>query len=186
MNVIRFLALMTLLFLAPTTNGGIQPASADDFCVQLTRSEFDQSRRRRGDANACAGDRWSNPAATARERARNNAINAIQPQCVNRVTLQMASHACTRAGLVVNTAGANFWGMFPPSARPAANKVEYFGHGIGGASSVNLCGAAHDLSIAIVRPVDGTCAGVSNASPPLREFVTARARARCGVICSTP
>jgi hypothetical protein len=178
------LALLGLLLSVLHSNWA--PAYADDFCVQLTATEFNQSRRRAGTDNGCSGDRFSHPEFWARERARANANTAIEPQCVNNVTLAMAQHACTRANLVVNTADFNFWGAFPPSARPAANKVEYLGHGIGGASSVNLCAAATDTSITQRSEVDGNCSAFAMGFAPTRVFVTARARARCAVVCRTP
>jgi len=154
------------------------PAMATDFCVELTVSEFPHSAQRRGDDNSC-----SNP--DAANIAGENAINAIEPQCVNNVTLQSAAHACTRANLNLNTSPINWWAAFPPSAKPNAFKVRYVGHGIGSASSVNLCGVAHVVSFTRRFAVDGTCSW-NGGSPPLRTFVTVHARARCAVVCSTP
>jgi hypothetical protein len=173
-----------ILFFDTSANWG--HALADDFCVQFTTNEFNQSRQRNGKDNACEGDRFSNPVFWARDRARDNANAAIEPQCVNNISLAIARHACTRANLVVNTAGANFWGVAPPTAKPAANKVRYLGHGIGGAATVNLCAAATDTSISQQRVRDGGCDGFSQGFPGHRVFVTAHARARCGIVCSTP
>jgi hypothetical protein len=180
------LALTVVALSAAPLDYGIRPALASDFCVELTATEFNQRVERRGDDNACAGSDPSDIKAMARERARDNANNAIASQCLNNVTLDIGKQACTRVHLVANSSPNNARVDSPPAAKPGANKVKYIGHGIGsGAAGVNLCAMAHDLRLRTRNVVDGHCPHDSGLLPH-RTFATARAWARCAVICRTP
>jgi hypothetical protein len=75
---------------------GTRSAFATDFCVELTATEFNRRAERQEDDNACAGSHPSNIKAKARDRARDNANNAIAPQCLNNVTPDIRRQACTR------------------------------------------------------------------------------------------
>jgi hypothetical protein len=88
--------------------------------------------------------------------------------------------------LVASTSPNNAWADSPPAPKPDASKVKYIGHGIGGgAAGVNLCAMAHDLRLRTRNVVDGHCPHDTGLLPH-RTFVTARAWARCAVICGTP
>jgi hypothetical protein len=178
------LALAAVLY-APAVGYGIGSAFATDFCVELTATEFNHRAERRGDDNACAGSRSSNIRAKARDRAGDNASNAIAPQCLNNVVPGIAQRACTRVSLVTNTSANSSWVASPPAPKPSADKVRYIGQGIGSAAGVNLCVVAHNIRIRTHNVVDGHCPHDSGLLPH-RTFATARARARCAVICSTP
>src|SRR5262245_47940569 len=168
-------AAVVLLTSAPEL--GTRQASAADFCVQLTRQEFDLSRRRRGEGNACS-DQVA--AERARSRARDAAYNAIDHLCLNNVTQRIAAAACTRAAMAVN---ASFFLVIPPwESRPTADVNRYAGRGVAG---VHVCVLTNDLATNIVRSVDGSCAQ-NTGFQPLSSFATARARAHCAVVCSTP
>ena len=164
---------------------GIRSASATDFCVELVASEFNHSSNRRGDDNACAGDQKSNIEGTARNRARDNASNAIARQCLNNVTPQILRRACSRATLIANTLPDPKWVDFPPAAKISANKAKYIGHTTGDVSGHSLCTIAHDVSFRTRAIVDGNCNHEVGLLPH-RNFATARARARCAVVCSAP
>jgi hypothetical protein len=180
------LALMVIALSAAPLDYGIRSALATDFCVELTATEFDRRLERRGDDNACAGSDLSNIKAMARERARDNANNAIAPQCLDNVTLDIGKQACSRVNLVANSSPNSSWVDSPPAPKPNANKVKYIGRGIGsGAAGVNLCAMAHDLRLRTRNVVDGHCPHESGLLPH-RTFATARAWARCAVICKTP
>ena len=119
--------------------------------------------------------------AMARERARDNANNAIASQCLKNVTADIAKQACTRVNLVANSASDNSWVDSPPASKPNADKVKYIGQGIAsGAAGVNLCAMAHDLRLRTRNVVDGHCPHGSGLLPH-RTFATARAWARCAV-----
>ena len=179
------LALTVVALSAAPIDYGMRSAFATDFCVELTAAEFNRRIERRGDDNACAGSDSSNIKAIARDRARDNANNAIASQCLNNVTLSIGQQACTRVNLVANTSPSNSWVDVPPVPKPDANKVKYIGQGIGSAAGVNLCAMAHDIRLRTRNVVDGHCSHDSGLLPH-RTFVTARAWARCAVICSTP
>jgi hypothetical protein len=179
------LALTVVALSAAPIDYGIRSAFATDFCVELTAAEFSRRIERRGDDNACAGSDTSNIKAAARDRARDNANNAIAPQCLSNVTLDIGQQACTRVNLVANTSPNNSWVDIPPAPKPDANKVKYIGQGIGSAAGVNLCAMAHDIRLRTRNVVDGHCSHDSGLLPH-RTFVTARAWARCAVICRTP
>jgi hypothetical protein len=174
---LNIIVLFTVLF-----DGGLRSASATDFCIELTAAEFNHRQERRGDENACAGNESSNIKKAARDLARNNANNAIVSQCLNNVTSTIGQRACARANLVANTSLNNSWADFPPAAKSSADKVRYIGRGIAG---LNLCAVAHDLRIRTRNVVDGLCPHGSGLLPH-RIFATARAQARCAVICGTP
>jgi hypothetical protein len=169
------LTLASLFLFAPTFGSH---AFAWDYCIELTHTEFPHSALRRGDDSTCAGS-------TAGELAIDNSLTAIEPQCVNNVTLQIAEHACSRANMIVNTSSINAFAVWPPQPQLNEDKVKYFAHGIGPATSLNLCGLSRVVSSSARRFVDNTCAW-NGGSPPLRTNGTAHARARCGIICSTP
>jgi hypothetical protein len=164
---------------------GISSVSASDFCIELTGIAFNRGHERRGDENACAGDKSSNIKDVARDRARNNASNAIASQCLSNVTYTMGQQACARIDLVANTSPNNPWTDLPPAAKPNADNVRYIGRGVGGSAGVNLCAVARDVRASTRSVVDGHCPHDSGLLPH-RIFATARARARCAVICSSP
>jgi hypothetical protein len=171
---------------APAPNCGIRSALASDFCVELTANEFNHRLERRGDDNGCAGSNSPDIKAVARERARDNANNAIASRCLDNVTPAIGKQACSRVNLVATTSPNNSWGNSPPASKPDANKVKYIEHGIGnGTPGVSLCVMAHDLRIRTRNVVDGHCPHDSGLLPH-RTFVTARAWSRCAVICGTP
>ena len=164
---------------------GISSVSGADFCIELTGSEFNRGHERRGDADACAGDVSSNIKDVARDRARNNANNAITSQCLRDVTHTIGQQACARINLVANTSPNSRWTDFPLAANPNADSVRYIGRGVGGSASVNLCVVARDVRVRTRSVVDAHCPHDGGLLPH-RIFVTARARARCAVICSSP
>jgi hypothetical protein len=164
---------------------GTRSAFAAAFCIELTATEFNRRAERRGDDNACAGNPSSNTKANARDRARNNANNAIAPQCLDNVSPGIAQRACSRVNLVANTSADSSWADSPPAPKPSADKVRYIGHGTGSAASVNLCVVAHDIRLRTHNVVDGHCPH-NRGLLPHRTFAIARAWARCAVICRTP
>jgi hypothetical protein len=175
----RALAIVALFAVGPDC--GIRSAYAAAYCVELTASEFNHSSNRRGDDNACAGVQNSKIEGTARDRARNNANDAITQQCLNNVTLQMSRQACSRVNLIGNTSPDAKWVDVPPAAKSGANKVKYVGRG----TADGLCAVAHDVSFRTRSIVDGNCDhGVGLL--PHRNFAIARAQARCAVVCGTP
>jgi hypothetical protein len=176
------LACNIIALLAAVFGCGISPVSAADFCIELTGI---RGHERRGDKNTCAGDKSSNIKDVARDRARNNANNAIASQCLKAVTHAMGRRACARINLVANTSSNNRWTDLPPAAKPDADNVRYIGRGAGGSAGVNLCAVARDVRIGTRSVVDGHCPHDSGLLPH-RIFATARARARCAVICSSP
>jgi hypothetical protein len=165
------LAAIILLNTAPEL--GITQASATDFCVQLTRAEFPQSRKRAGRHNDCSSD---SAFFTARSRARNNAINALAFACTNNITADIAGAACTRVGMTVNTSA---FFVFPPgSLHSVGDETSNIGHGRGTAAAMNLCVIAEDLSNDVTVGIDTSC------WPNSRRFsAVARARARCAIVC---
>jgi len=175
---LNIIVLFTVLF-----DCGIRAASATDFCIELTTTKIRAERR--GDANACAGDESADIKNAARDVARSNANNAIASQCLNDVTLTIGQQACARISLVANTSPNNLWTDFPPAAKPNADNVRYIGRGVGGSARVNLCTVVRDVRVRTHSTVDGNCRHDIGLLPH-RNFVTARARARCGVICSSP
>ncbi len=179
------LALAAVALYALPVVCGIGSAFATDFCIELTAAEFNRRAERRGDDNACAASHSSGIKARARDRARDNASNAIAPQCLDNVTPGIAQRACARVNLVANTSANSSWADSPPTPKPGADKVRYIGHGTGGAAGVNLCVVAHDARFRTHSVVDGECRHDKGLLPH-RTFATARARARCAVICSTP
>jgi hypothetical protein len=179
------LALTVVALSAGPLAYGITPAFATDFCVELTATEFSHRVERRGDGNACAGSHSSNFKDIARDRARDNAKNAIASQCLNNITPSIGQQACNRVNLIANTSTNNSWVNSPPAPKPNANEVKYIGRGIGSVDGVNLCTMAHDLRLRTRNVVDGHCSHDIGLLPH-RTFVTARAWARCAVICRTP
>lgn len=179
------LALAAVALYALPAAYGIRSAFATDFCIELTATEFNLRAERRGDDNACAGSHSSRLKATARDRARDNANNAIAPQCLDSVTPGIGQRACARVNLVANTSANSSWAGSPPTPKPGADKVRYIGHGTGSAAGVNLCVVAHDIRLRTHNVVDGHCRH-DRGLLPHRTFATARARAHCAVICSTP
>jgi hypothetical protein len=179
------LALAAVALCAPAVSYGIGSAFATDFCIELTATEFNHRAERRGDDSACAGTHSSDVKAKATDRARDNASNAITRQCLRNVTPVIAQRACTRVNLVTNTSANNLWANSPPAPKPSADKVRYVGHGIGSAAGVNLCVVAHDIRLRTHNAVDGYCPH-DRGLLPHRTFATARAWARCSVICRTP
>jgi hypothetical protein len=179
------LALAAVALCAPAVSYGIGSAFATDFCIELTAAEFNRRAERRGDDNACAGSHSSNIKAKARDRARDNASNAIAPQCLRNVTPGIGQRACTRVKLVANTSANSSWAGSPPAAKLNADKVRYIGHGIGNAAGVNLCVVAHDIRLRTHNVVDGHCPH-GRGLLPHRTFATARAWARCAVVCGPP
>ena len=179
------LALAVVALCATPLGYEIRSAFATDFCVELTAAEFNHRAERRGDDNACAGSHSLDIKAMARDRARDNANNAIASQCLGNVTPNIAQRACTRTNLVTNTSPNNAWGDSPPPAKPGADKVTYVGHGTGNAAGVNVCAVAHDIRLRTRNVVDGNCPHDSGLLPH-RTFATARAWARCAVICRNP
>jgi hypothetical protein len=177
------LALAAVALCAPAVSYGIGSAFANDLCIELTATEFNRRAERRGDDNACAGSHSSNIKAKARDRARDNASNAIAPQCLRNVTPGIGQRACTRVNLVANTSANSSWANFPPSPKPGADKVRYIGHG--SAAGVNLCVVAHDIRLRTHHVVAGDCPHDTGLLPH-RTFATARAFARCAVICRQP
>jgi hypothetical protein len=114
---------------------------------------------------------------TARNRARNNAINALAFVCTNSITAEIAGAACTRVGMTVNTSA---FFIFPPaSLQSVGDETRNIGHGTGTAAAMNLCVIVEDLSTNVNDGVfDASC--FFN----LRRFsAVARARARCAVVC---
>jgi len=179
------LALAVVALYAPAVSYGIESAFANDFCIELTATEFNRRAERRGDDNACAGSHASNIKAKARDRARDNASDAIAPQCLRNVTPGIGQRACARVNLVANTSANSSWAGSPPASKPSADKVRYIGHGIGSAAGVNLCVVAHDIRLRTHNVVDGHCPH-DRGLLPHRTFATARAWARCAVICRPP
>ena len=177
------LALAAVALYAPAVSYGIGSAFATDFCIELTATEFNHRAERRGDDSACAGSHSSNIKAKATDRARDNASNAIARQCLRNVTPVIAQRACTRVNLVANTSANSSWADSPPAAKPSADKVRYIGPG--SAAGVNLCVVAHDIRLRTHNVVDGHCRHGKGLLPH-RTFATARAWARCAVICRTP
>jgi hypothetical protein len=177
------LALAVAALFAPAASYGIGTAFATDFCIEFTATEFNHRAERRGDDNACAGTHASNVRASATDRARDNASNAIAQQCLRNVTPAIAQRACTRVNLVANTSANSSWANFPPSPKPGADKVRYIGHG--SAAGVNLCVVAHDIRLRTHHVVAGDCPHDTGLLPH-RTFATARAFARCAVICRQP
>ena len=118
---------------APPPNCGIRSALATDFCVELTAAEFNHRLERRGDDNGCDGSNSPDIKAVARERARDNANNAIASRCLDHVTPAIGKQACSRVNLVASTSPNDSWVDSAPAPKPDANKVKYIGHGIGGA-----------------------------------------------------
>jgi hypothetical protein len=178
-------ALAVVALCAPAISYGVGSAFANDFCVELTATEFNHRAERRGDDNACAGSHSSNIKAKARDRARDNVSNAIAPQCLRNVTPGIGQRACTRVNLVANTSANSSWADAPPAAKPSADKVRYIGRGIGSAAGVNLCVVAHDIRLRTHNVVDGHCPHDGGLLPH-RTFATARAWARCAVVCRPP
>jgi hypothetical protein len=182
---LRSLALTIVALSAATLDSGLKPAFAAGLCVELTAAEFNHRADRRGDDNACAGE----PAATiktlARERARDNAMDAIASHCLNSVTSRMAQRACARAGLASDISPNNSWGDVPPAPRSGTNEVRYLGHATGSNGGANLCAMARDMRLRTHNVVDGHCPQDSGLLPH-RTFATARAQARCGIVCRTP
>ena len=121
------LALAVVALCATPLAYEIRSAFATDFCVELTASEFNHRAERRGDDNACAGSHSSDVEAIARDRASDNANNAIASQCLNNVTPSIGQQACTRVNLVANTSANSSWVDSPPAPKPSANKVKYIG-----------------------------------------------------------
>ena len=179
------LALAVVALCAPAVSSGIGSAFATDFCIELSATEFNRRAERRGDDNACAGSHFSKIKAKARDRARDNANNAIAPLCLDNVTPGIAQRACTRVNLVANTSANSSWVDSPPASKPSADKVRYIGHGTGSAAGVNLCVVAHDIRLRTHNAVDGHCPH-DRGLLPHRTFATARAWARCAVVCRTP
>lgn len=179
------LALTVVALYATPLAHGTRSAFATDFCVELTAAEFNHRAERRGDDNACAGSHSSNIKAIARDRARDNANNAIASRCLNNVTPSIGQRACTRVNLVADASPDSSWVDSPPAPKPVADKVRYIGHGIGSAAGVNLCAMARDIRLRTRNVVDGHCAHDSGLLPH-RTFATARASARCAIICTTP
>ena len=163
----------------------IKSAFATDFCIELTATEFNRRAERRGDDNACAGSHSSRIKAKARDRARDNANSAIASLCLDNVTSAIGERACARVNLVTNTSANSSWVDFPPAPKPSADKVRYIGHGTGSAADMNLCVVAHDIRLRTHNVVDGHCPH-DRGLLPHRTFATARAWARCAVICRTP
>jgi hypothetical protein len=179
------LALTVVTLSAAPIDYGIGSAFATDFCIELTATEFNRRAERRGDDNACAGSHSLEIKAKARDRARDNANNAIAPQCLDSVTPGIAQRACARVNLAANTSANSSWTDSPPASKPGADKVRYIGHGTGSAAGVNLCVVAHDIRLRTHNVVDGHCPH-NRGLLPHRTFATARAWARCAVICRTP
>lgn len=179
------LALAAVALYASAVGYGIGSAFATDFCIELTANEFNHRAERRGDDSACAGSHSSGIKAKARDRARDNASNAIASQCLRSVTPGIGQRACTRVNLVANASSDSSWAGSPPAPKPSADKVRYIGHGIGNAAGVNLCVVAHDMRLRTHNVVDGHCPHGSGLLPH-RTIATARAWARCAVICKTP
>ncbi len=179
------LALTAVALYVVPLDCGTRAAFATDFCVELTASEFNHRAERRGDDNACAGNHSSDIKAVARDRARDNANNAIASQCLNSVTPDIARRACKRVNLVINSSANSSWAASPPVPKPGAHKVKYIGQGIGSAAGVNLCATAHDLRLRTRNVVDAHCPH-DRGLLPHRIFATARAWARCAVVCGTP
>ena len=182
---VRSLALAVVALYALPLAYGIRSAFATDFCIELTAAEFNRRADRRGDDNACAGSHSSNIRAKARDRARDNANNAIASQCLGNVTPAIGQRACARVNLVANPSANSSWVDSPPVSKPSADKVRYIGHGTGSAAGVNLCVVAHDIRLRTHNVVDGHCRHGEGLLPH-RTFATARAWARCAVICRTP
>jgi hypothetical protein len=175
---LNIIVLFTVIF-----DCGIRAASATDFCIELTTTKIRAERR--GDANACAGDDSADIKNAARDVARSNANNAIASQCLNDVTLTIGQQACARISLVANISPNNSWTDFPPAAKANADSVRFIGRGVGGSARVNLCTVVRDVRVRTHGTVDGNCRHDIGLLPH-RNFVTARALARCGVICSSP
>ena len=174
-----------LTFVALCAGGGdfgARSAQAATYCVELTASEFSNSSIRRGDDNACAREK-SDIEGPARDRARDNASNAIARQCLDRVTLQIARRACNRVNLMVNALADSKWGDVPPPAKLGADKVKYIGRAA--SDGPGLCVVAHDDSFRKRNIVDGACDQGAGLLPH-RNFGIARARARCAVVCDAP
>ena len=182
---VRSLALAAVALCAPAVSYGIGSAFATDFCIELTATEFNRRAERRGDDNACAGSHSSNIRAKARDRARDNASNAIASQCLRNVTPGIGQRACSRVNLVANTSANSAWADSPPPPKPGADKVRYIGQGTGSAAGINLCVVAHDIRLRTHNVVDGHCPHDGRLLPH-RTFATARAWARCAIICRTP
>jgi hypothetical protein len=167
-----------ILFLGASPELAITPAFADDICVQLTQAEFPQSRRRRGEANDCSRQSAID---RAKNRARDNAAAALDQVCLNNITVSIAGAACTRVSRVVNTDAIS--PIFPMPALPPLGQtwhaVKSLGHGVA-AGNANLCIVLVDLDLDIDNlDSDGSC-----WFDPIRTFAKARARARCGIVCT--
>ena len=182
---VRSLALAAVALYALAVGYGTRSALAADFCVELTATELNRRAERRGDDNACAGSHSPDIKSRARDRARDNANNAVAQQCLSDVTPGIAQRACTRVNLVANTSANSSWADSPPATKPRADKVRYIGRGTGSAASVNLCAVAHDIRLRTHNVVDGQCPHGGRLLPH-RTFATARAWARCAVICRAP
>src|SRR5260370_26181487 len=127
------LALAVVALCATPLAYEIRSVFATDFCVELIADEFNHRAERRGDDNACAGSHSSDIEAMARDRARDNANNAIASQCLNKVTPSIGQQACTRVNLVANASANSSWVDSTPAPKPGANKEKYIGLVIGSA-----------------------------------------------------
>jgi hypothetical protein len=170
--------LASILFLGASPELAITPAFASDICVQLTRAEFPQSRRQRGEANDCSRQTAID---RAKNRARDNAANALDQVCLNNITATLAGAACTRVSRTVNIdAISPIFGM--PALPPVGqtwHAVKSLGHGVA-AGNANLCIVLVDVDLDIENlDSDGSC-----WLDPIRTIAKARARARCGIVCT--
>lgn len=170
------LTLASLVLFASTF--GSSNAFAWDYCIKLTRAEFPHSALRRGHDNTCGDSR-------AAELAMDRSLTAVKPQCVNNITLGIAERACSRVNMIVNTSAINAFAVWPPQPQSSQDKVAYFAHGIGPATTLNLCGVSRVVSSTVRRVVDGRC-DTNSGFTPLRTDTTVHARAHCGIVCSTP
>ena len=126
---VRSLALAAVALYALAVGYGTRSALAADFCIELTATELNRRAERRGDDNACAGSHSPDIKSRARDRARDNASNAIAPQCLSNVTPGIGQRACTRVNLVANTSANSAWADSPPAAKPARrqSKIHWSG-----------------------------------------------------------
>jgi hypothetical protein len=184
-NEIESLTLNIIVLFVVVFGCEIRSASATDFCIELTTTEINHRQERREGPNACAGDDSSDIKNAARDLARSNANNAIASQCLNNVTLTIGQRACARIRLVANTSPNSLWTNFPAAAKPNADYVRYIGRGVGQSAGVNLCTVVRDVRVRTRSVVDGHCSHDIGLLPH-RNFATARAQARCGIICSSP
>lgn len=175
-------ALAILLFLSTAPELTVSTASAADICARV---RLNDERTRTRESSGCNQPPFSTHPQTARNRARDAAVAAIDQSCRNNVTARMARAACDAAGGEVNE-----WPfILTPSRsipRNANAHISVVGKGVGGAGNMNICVQVTDGPSRVTREAaPGSCS--DNTSSAFRKTIaTATATARCGVVCIVP